>query len=54
MLHAVLWSVDVESSEAAAQQHNSGNQVGIICIKAVVNTTISASAAWEQWLQMKE
>ena len=53
MLHAVLWSVDVESS-AAAQQHNSGNQLGTICIKAVVNTTISASAAWEQWLQTKD
>ena len=54
MLHAVLWSVDVESS-AAAQQHNSGNQLGTICIKAVVNTTtISASAAWEQWLPTKD
>ena len=52
-LHAVLWSVDVGSS-AAAQQHNSGNQQGIICIKAVVNTTTSTSAAWEQWAQMKE
>ena len=36
------------SSSTTAQQHNSGNQQGIICIKAVVNTTTSTSAAWEQ------